>query len=142
MARLLPDHSGPDEPVAMPDAPLTPKTVREAVTFLLKAFGEYPDELRIGMYIELLEGCTTGEVWDAVKTWSRQPHDRAAKGGELRDMVMTARGSRAAVQLYDQEWQRNRATPEEKQEVIAQLTPKARAMLREACPWLFQDANE
>ena len=121
-----------------PPLALSPKTITEAVTSLLKGFGEYPDETRIAMYLDTLDGCTTDEVWQAVKAWMRQPHDRSAKAGELRDMVLTARGNRSAIQLYESEWERHRITPEEKAEVIAGLTPSARAFLRDACPWLFR----
>jgi hypothetical protein len=128
-----------DQPPTQPKLHLVPKSLDEAILFLFKAFHEFPDEIRLAMYAETLEGCSLDEVWQVIKVWSRQPHDRAAHAGELRDMILTARGSKVPVQEHEQEWEQHRATPEEKQEVIRQLTPKARALLREACPWLFQE---
>lgn len=121
-----------------PRLQLCPTSVQEAVTFMFKAFGEYPDEMRIAAYLELLEGCSTEEVWAAVKVWSRQAHERSAKAGELRDMILTARGRLAPVQVHEDEWERQRVTPAEKAEIIAGLTPQAKAFLKEACPFLFE----
>ena len=105
---------------------------------MFKSFGEYPDEIRIATYLEFLEGCNVDEVWSAVKVWSRQAHDRSAKAGELRDMILTARGQKAAVRLHEESVGAQRVTPEEKAEIIAGLTPPAKTFLREACPWLFR----
>jgi ribosomal protein L12E/L44/L45/RPP1/RPP2 len=70
---------------------LVPKNTEEAITFMLKAFGEYPDEIRIGMYLEALEGCLVDEVWNVTKAWVRQPRSRAAHPGELLESIFSTR---------------------------------------------------
>lgn len=117
---------------------LSPRSIQEAITFMLKGFGEFPDALRISLYDNTLEECSTEEIWQAVKTWMRYPHDRPAKPGELRDLIFTARNRPAPIMTQAQQWESHRITPEEKQEVIKGLTPKAREFLEDACPWLFQ----
>jgi hypothetical protein len=99
---------------------------------MFRGFNEYHDEVRITFYLDTLEGCTAEEVWEAVKIWRQQPVDRAAKAGELRNIIMTARGTKVRIEFDDETWTAQRVTPEEKREIIKGLTPAAKAFLREA----------
>lgn len=77
----------PSGPQAAPRLALVPHDASEAITFMFKAYGEYPDQIRILAYLEVLEDFPAVEIWRAAKVWMRQPHDRAAKPGELYGII-------------------------------------------------------